>query len=509
MESAKSYSLVARITLWAALFIVLFMSVSIAIDYRINSDRWYWSIEERAGEIGEFVALSLPLALWNYEEETVDRVLISAVNSMVIDGIYVVEKDKFVKGFRKHNKEDLQSQDQLPKNVDFTELKIYLDAAGVEPIATVYFDINENYVAQQMNVLVSTSIIRALVLCLGLAVSTYLLLKWLVRKPILKLSDAMRDIAEGEGDLTQRLSISQNNEIGQLVEHFNHFMDKMQSSMSVVGQVASQARQTATDLDASFDISRKLVSDQTLEIDSISTSVSETTAGTLGIAKNVQATSTAADNAYKDIHKFQQYMESTVKLIQKLSDTFQQTSESMTALQSDVDAAAEITTIIRRIAEQSEQLANHVDAEAAQAAEQQDGVTAIADEVHALARKTQEGTREVSAKIDHLINSIESSANLFTSGSQASHEGVEIVGQAESTLHSVNDLIGQINDMSTNIASAIEEQSKLTQELNQNIQHLSVLAQESNAQLDHAGTCNRRVNEQTDVLTNHLAGFKW
>jgi methyl-accepting chemotaxis protein len=509
VESAKSYSLVARITLWAALFIVLFMSISIAIDYRINSNRWYWSIEERAAEIGEFVSLSLPPALWNYEMEAVDRVLISAVNSKVIDGIYVVEKDKFRKGFWKHNNEGVQTQDSLPKDTNLTTLKIYLDDAGVEPIATVYFDINENYVTQQMNVLVSTSIIRALVLCLGLAVATYLLLKWLVRKPILKLGDAMRDIAEGEGDLTQRLSITQNNEIGQLVEHFNRFMNKLQSSMSAVGQVASQAHQTATDLDTSFDISRKLVSEQTLEIDSIATAVTESTAATQDIAENAQATSTAADNAHKDIQKSQVYMESTAKLIQELDSTFQQTLRSMTTLKSDVDAVAEITTIMRGIAEQGEQLARNVAAEAAQTGEKQNGVASIADEVHALAERTREGTQEISAKIDCLISSSEAGAKLFSSGSQASREGVETVGQALGSLRSVNDLIGQINDMSTHIASAVKEQSKVTQELDQNIQRLSVLAQESNSQLDQAGSCNRSLNEQTDSLTSHLEGFKW
>ena len=334
MATTKSYSLVVRITLWAILFIFLFMGISTIVDYRIHSKRWYWSIEEQAAEIGQFVSLSLPPALWNYEMELVDRVLSSAVNSKVIDAIYLVEGEKFSKGFRQHNNQAIQTADSLPDGIKFTVLKIYYPDAGDEPIASVYFDINEGYVTEQMDVLVYVSIMRGLLLCLALAVSIYLLLRWLVRKPIHKLGNAMQDIARGEGDLTQRLSITQNNEIGALVGYFNQFMDKLQHSMSAIGKMGDQTRQAVDDLDKSLDVGRKLVFDQNGEINAIASAIVQSTASTQGIADNAQTASTAADTAYINIQKVQTTLDATIKLIQELDGRLQRNQDSKTSLQS-------------------------------------------------------------------------------------------------------------------------------------------------------------------------------
>ena len=509
MKLLKANSLTFRITLWAVSVITILLCISTIIDYRISAQRWREVINEQTQEISNFINLSLPPALWNYELETVDRVLNSAVESKVIDAIYVVEGTELKQGFQQHEEGEIATAKELPDIQGMTVLPILFAEAGDKPIATVYMAINSEYLDRQLSSIIQISTIRTLIMGSILAVVIYFLLKLLVTKPIIQLSRAMGDIAEGEGDLTRRLSVTQSNEIGELVGHFNQFMNKLQGSMSAVGDVSTQVRQAVNDLESSFDVSRSLVSEQRHEIESIATAITESTAATQDIAGNAKTTSTAAEEAYTNARVTQDSMNSTVKLIQELDATLTNTSGSMANLQADVDSITEIMSVIQSIAEQTNLLALNAAIEAARAGEQGRGFAVVADEVRSLAARTQASTKEISDKIDRLKASTSEGMVLFRTGNESSKEGVEKVEQAKVSLKLVFEAIGQINEMSAHIATAVDEQSKVSQELSQNIHRLSGLSQQANDQLDKAGSFSNDVDKQTETLSVQLAGFKW
>lgn len=509
MIHSKVRSLTFRITVWAVSVITVLLFVSAAIDYRTNSLRWKEVIADQTAEVGNFISFSLAPALWNYDQGTTDSVLNSAVDSKVIDAVYLVEGSSFRQGIIKKGSNDPLFVEELPDVSDMVKLPIVYEEAGEEPIATIYLKVNSDYLERTLNSIVQFSTIRTVVVGIMLAFVIYMLVKIMIKEPILQLTDAMRDIAEGEGDLTKRIEIKQNNEIGDLVTNFNQFMEKLQKSMSSVGSVSTEIRRVVENLESSFAESRSLVTEQRNKMDFIASAATEASASADEIANNTKTTSSVAEEAHSNAKNTQDSMDSTVQLIQRLNDILGNTSGSMTNLQSDVDSITEIMSVIQDIAEQTNLLALNAAIEAARAGEQGRGFAVVADEVRTLAARTQESTKEISEKIERLKVSTSEGMELFRTGSEASQKGLEQVEAAKASLSGVFSGLGQINDMSTHIESAISEQTTVIQELSENIHGLSDLSHVADEQVDKAGKCSNEVGTQTETLAQQLAGFKW
>ncbi|MEJ2044862.1 MAG: methyl-accepting chemotaxis protein [Reinekea sp.] len=510
MKRLKNDSLIFQITIWAVLAIAVFSLVSAIVDYRLNAKLWREALEEQTSQLSNFITLSLPAALWNYDQETIDGVLNAIVESNVIDAIYIVELgDQFKQGVMKHEGSDVQIAEELPDTTGMHNLPLTYVEADNDVIANVFMKMNYDYLDRKLATMVNIAITRTFIVVAILTIVIYILLKLLVSKPISQLNFAMLDIATGEGDLTKRLSIRQNNEIGELVDYFNQFINKLQDSMSAVGEASIQGQAVVKEMEASFAISRSLVSEQGNEIESIATAITESSAAAQEIASSAKTTSAAAAEAHTSARSTQAAMESTVQLIQSLDETMEKTSVSMANLQADVDSITEIMSVIHGIAEQTNLLALNAAIEAARAGEQGRGFAVVADEVRSLAARTQVSTKEISAKIDRLKASTSEGMELFKQGNESSKQGVEQIEQAKASLNVVFDALGQINDMSTHIASAANEQSCVSQELSENTQRLSGLSQQANEQVDKAGVLSQDAYQQSEKLGEQLAGFKW
>ncbi|AJQ93719.1 methyl-accepting chemotaxis protein [Gynuella sunshinyii] len=509
MSINKSSSLRLRITIWAVLVITVVLSVSTAIDYYLNVQKWRKALADQIGTVSQFIASSLPPALWNYELKTVEGVLRATVDSPNIDAVYIVEDGKLSHAFGKHENEDAQVMKELP---DLSELVLielkYIDA-GEEPIAIGYLQLNEAYLNRQLDIQLQMAIVGILVLLSLLAGLVFMLLTWMVRKPILALTDAMYNISQGEGDLTRRLSGSSRNEIGALVGYFNQFMQKLQDSTAALGQVSGQVSQSVINLDNTFDISRSLVMRQHEEVNAISAALGKGADASQGIAEHAGVTASAASDAHKNAEVTQLSVEQTVQAIQELDVILEQTRASMSSLQIDVDSITDIIGVIQGIAEQTNMLALNAAIEAARAGEHGRGFAVVADEVRSLAAKTHDSTREIIQKIERLRVSTENGVELFRKGSESSKQGVQKIEEAKASLQIIFDAFSQISVMSTQIAAAVNGQAGLRQEFQHTVKRLSVLSQKVDEQVDQATSYSRGVKQQTETLARHLGGFKW
>ncbi|WP_428240004.1 methyl-accepting chemotaxis protein [Gynuella sp.] len=509
MSLFKVNSLSLRITLWAILVMALLLSVSAAIDYYLNVQKWRNALADQTETVSQFIASSLPPALWNYELNTVDGVLRATIDSPNIDAVYIVENGKLSHALGKHENEDTQVVSELPDLSNLISIELKYAEAGEDPIAISYLQLNSDYLNRQLDIQLQMTVVSILVLLSLLACVIFILLTWLVRRPILALTDTMYNISQGEGDLTKRLSGNSRNEIGMLVGYFNQFMQKLQNSTSALGQVTGQVSQSVVSMDNTFDVSRSLVMKQYTEVNAISAALDKSNDASQGIAEHARVTADAAANAHKNAEVTQLSVEQTVQAIQELDVTLEQTRVSMSSLQMDVDSITEIIGVIQGVAEQTNMLALNAAIEAARAGENGRGFAVVADEVRALATKTHDSIREIIQKIERLRVSTENGVELFSKGSESSKQGVRKIEEAKVSLQLIFDAFSQVSVMSNQIAAAVNGQSDISQELQHAIKRLSALSQKVDEQVDQAVSYSHGVKRQTETLVSHLGGFKW
>jgi len=508
MSFSKTSSLSLRFNAFAVSIIMALLVISGYVDYRLSSTQWRTAIDQQIGDQERFLSLSLPDALWNFQTETVQRVLSSVVSSDIIRAAYVVEGGSLSLGIE-DTAGETEIVDSLPDTDGLKSLEIFHKEAGDDPIARVYIDVDQSFLSNRISSVMQLAVARTILLTVALGTVLYLLLTFLVKRPIVTLKEAMEDIAQGEGDLTRRLEILQNNEIGALVWYFNQFIEKLQHSMQAVGTSATKADHSVNLLDDAFSKSRALVEEQVKEIDLIAAAVAQSSTASLQVSNNAQETSSAASEAQTNTEKSRDAMANTVDTIQSLSNRISETSDAMQSLQSEVDSISEIMQVISGIAEQTNLLALNAAIEAARAGEQGRGFAVVADEVRTLASRTQQSTQEIGEKIERFKSSALNGVTLTEKSNQLSEESVASVRDAQEALKVVFESISQINDMSTQIATAVEEQSQVSQEISSNLHRLSDLSQQSSDQVEIAEKNRHEVSDQNRELNRQLAQFRY
>jgi len=201
-------------------------------------------------------------------------------------------------------------------------------------------------------------------------------------------------------------------------------------------------------------------------------------------------------------------MERTVESIASLSEEVSNVAGSMDQLEKDTASVGAVLDVIKGIAEQTNLLALNAAIEAARAGEQGRGFAVVADEVRALARRTQEST----AEIQHIIETVQSgaanAASAMRKGKEQSANTVEMAAETGKSIREISDAMSRIRDMVNHIATAAEEQSYATEEINRNIVNVATLVQSSHESAQHAGGIARELDVTSEKIRGQVQRFK-
>lgn len=316
------------------------------------------------------------------------------------------------------------------------------------------------------------SVIVGVILAL---VSASLILR-AVLLPLGTISSRLRDIASGEGDLTKRVDMHSNDEIGQLANDFDTFISHIHG---LVKQVIECCRKMQTSMQNMQNIAQDTagkVSMQHEQTDQVATAVSQMSDAGREIAMNTETAASTANQANKLSKDADTIVQTAIHTIRGLSKDIDEASKVIAGLESDVGEIVNILNVIVGIAEQTNLLALNAAIEAARAGEQGRGFAVVADEVRTLAGKTQQSTEEIQRMIDRLQSSSNQAVEVMNRSSAQSQNTVKQSQDVQNALSQIISAIVKINDINQIVASASEEQSTVGDKMTENIQQIVDIA---------------------------------
>ncbi|MDP3516232.1 MAG: methyl-accepting chemotaxis protein [Pseudohongiella sp.] len=347
-----------------------------------------------------------------------------------------------------------------------------------DTIGTLYLRVSLEEREQTVSTyFMSFFMIVAGVTVMALAIS--LLIQRSIVRPVVEVVNALRDMAEGDGDLTQRIKVSSQDEVGELAHWFNVFANRIQTVVGKFKDSANNLTMAAGQLSSTITRTAEGALRQQTEIEHVAKSMSEMAGTVEEVARNVSLSASDAQRADDESAKGADVVTQTMGAINALARDIDKASEVITDLQKETDSIGSVLDVIRGIAEQTNLLALNAAIEAARAGEQGRGFAVVADEVRTLASRTQTSTEEIQVMIHKLQSGANQAVSVMVKGRDQAATSVDHAARAGQSLQTITRAVSVIKDMSNQIASASEEQSAVTIEINRNINNISEVANET------------------------------
>ena len=316
---------------------------------------------------------------------------------------------------------------------------------------------------------------------LVIATALTLLFAWLLTRsitaPISQALDAAEEIAEG--DLTRPIKVDGNDEAGRLLAAMAKMQDKLRDTLQRIAGSATQLASAAEELNAVTDESARGLTQQNNEIEQAATAVNEMTSAVEEVARNAVSTSEASRNATTSASDGRDLVQETVSAIERMSGDVQATATLIGELANESRDIGKVLDVIRGLADQTNLLALNAAIEAARAGEAGRGFAVVADEVRALAHRTQQSTSEIERMIGSIQAGTEHAVDSMRNSTERAESTLNIAKGAGMSLDTINTAVIEINERNLVIASAAEEQAQVAREVDRNLVNIRDLSVQS------------------------------
>lgn len=288
--------------------------------------------------------------------------------------------------------------------------------------------------------------------------------------PLKTLGEAIADLSRGNGDLTRRVKIEREDEVGEVAKYVNTFIDRIHT---LVREITESSDLLEAQAKSSSDMAEKSNHDlrqQQNEVAQIATAVHEMSATANEVASNAVQTAEAARHSFASCEHGKNVITRNQTSIKNLATEVKNASGIIQELEKNAQEINTILSTIQGIAEQTNLLALNAAIEAARAGEQGRGFAVVADEVRVLSQRTHSSTVEIRSMIETLQRNTKGAVSSMQDSQQLAQHSVDDANDATNALEQITISINQISDMATQISSAAEEQRAVTDEVSRNTQ---------------------------------------
>lgn len=315
------------------------------------------------------------------------------------------------------------------------------------------------------------------------------------------LTVSLKELSEGEGDLTQRIKVSSRDEIGAMAEAVNLFISKTQDLVSRANNAADDVVKHLAELDSVAGKVAGVADSQEEKVSQVASSmkdmvhtIHEVSERIQDNLRNVDDIRSASMDAGRSSEQVRQAISDMVSDVQNATATVGSVSDLSKQIESVLD-------IIRAIAEQTNLLALNASIEAARAGDAGRGFAVVADEVRSLASKTQQSTVDIQKQISALQNAVKQVVSSISQASGRAEQGIECINESDAQIQQMSNAVQNLYDLTNDIAAMAEQQSQVSEGINHSLSDISLETQETG----HAAVRNK---ESVQSLSKTARGLK-
>ncbi|MCF5167480.1 HAMP domain-containing protein [Pseudomonas congelans] len=338
------------------------------------------------------------------------------------------------------------------------------------------------------------------------AIMLGILITRMITGPLRSAIEVAQRIASG--DLTQSVSSTRGDEAGHLLNAIGTMQGNLKRTIQEISSASDQLASAAEELGAVTEESTRGLTRQNDEIQQAATAVNEMTAAVEEVARNAVSTSEESKSLATDAANGRGQVDNTVKGIGTMVSEITESTGSVTTLAGHVRDISKVLEVIRSIAEQTNLLALNAAIEAARAGEQGRGFAVVADEVRALAHRTQASTVEIEGMIGTVQSGADGAVAAMSKSLATATNTQELALRAGSALEKITSGVGMINERNMVIASASEEQAQVAREVDRNLVNIQELSAQSAAGANQTSASSQELSRLATSFNTMVAQFK-
>ncbi len=359
-----------------------------------------------------------------------------------------------------------------------------------------------------VNLQVQVSTLISCVTVLLVVLASFVLVRSLFTRPMVRLIEVTNDLANGEGDLTQRLESNSRGELGALAGYVNTFLDKLQSAIATIIASGGEMRDSLDKASSVAAENRTLLDRHSSELDQAANSV-QTMSQRLGrMSESAQGLAGTTGDARVEAETADRMADDAVAAVTSLTARMQESEEVISTLREQSDNIGSVLGVIEGIAEQTNLLALNAAIEAARAGEQGRGFAVVADEVRTLASRTQQSTEEIKGIIEGLQSGAQNAVDTMEQSQADLVRSADQINQVKHSLAQIVAHMERISATNNEVAGEIEEQSHVASGISSNIDELNKLSDSILGNGISTAQCCEQSSAMNDRLNEQVAFFK-
>lgn len=358
--------------------------------------------------------------------------------------------------------------------------------------------------ARNLNTNIALIMIAALTATIVLL---FIMFRRLISDRLRKVYRALEEIAQGDGDLSQRLDETPRDEIGNVANAFNHFIGQLEKTLLGINSQVEQLGQTTQTMETITNETQEGAVEQQNLADQIAQAVNDMKVSTQEMAEIAANTAKNSQQAQQKSIASQTVISQSMDSAKQLSSMMHQTAEAVSKLEVDSQNIGGVLDVIRGIAEQTNLLALNAAIEAARAGEQGRGFAVVADEVRTLASRTQQSTEEINSMIVQLQSGAGSAVNAIKQGDTSIKTSNDKASETNTIINEMSDVINNIEDQNLQLATAAEKQATVSNEINNNIETIKEVSTTTSDSSQQLLTLAEEINNAVNAINEQLKRF--